>query len=57
MFDNLMHQTEKLAEKNTELVATGVFSLGGIIAVMLFAWVLRLINGNKPAHKQEKEES
>lgn len=56
MFDNLMNQTEKLAEKNTEMVATGIFSLGGIIAVLLFAWVLRLI-GNKPAHKQEKEES
>lgn len=57
MFENLTAQTEALAKKNTELVATGVFSLGGIVAVCLFAWLLRLIGGKGEAHKEETEPS
>jgi hypothetical protein len=44
MLTNLREQIDALTKKNTELVATGVFSFGGIIAVTLFAWILSIID-------------
>ena len=44
MLSNLREQLDTLTKKNTELIATGVFSLGGIIAVALFGWVLSAID-------------
>lgn len=44
MLSNLREQLDNLTKKNTELIATGVFSLGGIIAVCLFSWVLGAID-------------
>lgn len=44
MLTNLREQIDALTKKNTELIATGVFSFGGIIAVTLFAWILSIID-------------
>lgn len=44
MLSNLREQIDALTNKNTELIATGVFSFGGIIAVTVFAWILSIID-------------
>lgn len=44
MLSNLREQMENLTKKNTELIATGVFSLGGIIAVTIFSWILSIMD-------------
>lgn len=54
MLSNLREQIDELTKKNTELIATGVFSLGGIIAVTLFSLLLSLID-RRNDHKTEEE--
>lgn len=44
MLLNLKEQIDALTKKNTELIATGIFSFGGIVAVTIFAWILSIIN-------------
>lgn len=53
MLSNLKDQIDALTKKNTELVATGIFSFGGIIAVTIFAWILSVID-RKTDHNNER---
>ena len=54
MLSNLKDQIDALTRKNTELIATGVFSFGGIIAISIFAWVLSLIDKSRNSGNNEK---
>lgn len=53
MLSILRDQMNALTKKNMELVASGVFSMGGIIAITIFAWVLSLLDNDNS--KNEKE--
>jgi uncharacterized membrane protein (DUF106 family) len=53
MLSNLREQMEALTKKNTELIATGVFSMGGIIAVTIFAWILSLLDNSNTTKEKE----
>ena len=55
MLSNLREQIDALTKKNTELIATGVFSLGGIIAITLFSLFLNLVDNRRNDHKTEEE--
>ena len=54
MLSNLKDQIDALTRKNTELIATGVFSFGGILAISIFAWVLSLIDKSRNSGNNEK---
>ena len=54
MLSNLREQIDALTKKNTELIATGVFSLGGIIAITLFSLFLNFID-RRNDHGTEEE--
>ena len=54
MLSNLRDQIDALTRKNTELIATGVFSFGGIVAVTIFAWILSIIDKKHDSDENEK---
>ena len=54
MLSNLKEQIDALTRKNTELIATGVFSFGGIVAISIFAWILSLIDKNRESSNDER---
>lgn len=54
MLSNLKEQIDALTRKNTELIATGVFSFGGIIAISIFAWILSIIDKSRNSENNEK---
>ncbi|MBO7449412.1 MAG: hypothetical protein J6U54_03500 [Clostridiales bacterium] len=55
MLSSFREQIEALTKKNTELIASGIFSFGGMIAITLFALFLNILD-KKNHHDTDKEE-